>query len=161
MRLEAKTGTTETAKLCNLEPNVQQVVPFFMVTNLEASVRFYIGGLGFTMTKNWIDEGKLRWCWLQFEGAAIMLQEYRPDKIPTGKLGEGVSICFQCRDAVAIYNEAISRGLQPRTPFVGNAMWVTIVPDPDGYKLDFESPTNVAEETIYSAPALSQIKTCL
>jgi hypothetical protein len=29
-------------------------------------------------------------------------------------------------------------------------MWVTILTDPDGYKLDFESPTDVPEETIYS-----------
>jgi hypothetical protein len=29
-------------------------------------------------------------------------------------------------------------------------MWVTILTDPDGYKLDFESPTNVPEETVYS-----------
>ena len=29
-------------------------------------------------------------------------------------------------------------------------MWVTILTDPDGYKLDFESPTDVPEETVYS-----------
>jgi len=27
-------------------------------------------------------------------------------------------------------------------------MWVTAVVDPDGYKIDFESPTDVAEETV-------------
>ena len=137
----------------NPESNVKQAVPFFMVTNLEASLRFYVDGLGFTMTNQWIDEGKLRWCWLQLGGAALMLQEYRPTKIPANKRGEGVSICFQCNDALAIYHEAISRGLQPKTPFVGNAMWVTILSDPDGYTLDFESPTDTPEETIYSAPS--------
>jgi len=30
---------------------------------------------------------------------------------------------------------------------VGNAMWVTCLSDPDGYRLDFESPTNVPEDT--------------
>jgi hypothetical protein len=70
-----------------------------------------------------------------------MLHEYRPNKIPPGKLGEGGSICFQCKDALAIYHEAISRGLEPKTPFVGNAMWVTILSDPVGYTLDFETPT--------------------
>jgi hypothetical protein len=33
-------------------------------------------------------------------------------------------------------------------------MWVTVVEDPDGYKLDFESPTDVAEETVYAETAL-------
>ena len=79
-----------------------------------------------------------------------MLQEYRPDRIPTTKRGEGVSICFQCKDALALYRTFLSRGLEPREPFVGNAMWVTIITDPDGYKLDFESPTDVPEETTYS-----------
>jgi lactoylglutathione lyase len=134
------------------EPNVQQVVPFLWIKNLEASLRFYVEGLGFTITKQWIDNGKLQWCWLELGAAALMLQEYRPNKIPSDKLGQGVSICFQCKDALAIYHEAISRGLQPKTPFVGNAMWVTILSDPDGYKLDFESPTDVPEETVYSAP---------
>ena len=135
------------------EPNVQQVVPFLWVKNLEASLRLYVEGLGFTMTKKWIDDGKLQWCWLELGSAALMLQEYRPNKIPTGKLGEGVSLCFQCKDALAIYHEAISRGLEPKTPFVGNAMWVTILSDPDGYTLDFESPTDTPEETIYTPPS--------
>ena len=47
------------------EPNVKQAVPFFRVSNIEASVRYYVDGLGFKMTQKWIDEGKLRWCWLE------------------------------------------------------------------------------------------------
>ncbi|MEI9981418.1 MAG: VOC family protein [Edaphobacter sp.] len=112
-----------------------------MVTSMEASLRFYVEGLGFTRTKQWIVDGKIRWCWLQLEGAAIMLQEFRPDSPFTGqRLGHGVAVCFQCRDALALYRQFIARGLTPRTPFVGNAMWVTAISDPDGYNLDFESP---------------------
>ncbi len=127
--------------------NVKQAVPFLMVSNIEASLRYYIDGLGFRMTNKWVDQGKLRWCWLELGGAALMLQEYRKDRVPAGKLGEGVSICFQCADAVKIYREITSRGIQAKRPFVGNAMWVTAVTDPDGYKLDFESPTTAPEES--------------
>ena len=136
------------------EANVQQAVPFFRVSNMEESLRFYVDGLGFEMTKKWIDEGKLRWCWLQHGNAAIMLQEYRKEGpnswAPEGKLGMGVSICFQCNDALAIYREVTARGIAAKRPFVGNAMWVTMVEDPDGYKLEFESFTDVPEETVYS-----------
>ena len=143
--------TTENGELTTSTPNVQQAVPFFMVSNMEASLRFYIDGLGFRRTKKWIVDGKIRWCWLEIDRIAIMLQEYGPDSpLATAKLGEGVSICFQCRDALAIYHKALARGLKPKTPFVGNNMWVTILTDPDGYKLDFESPTDVPEETVYS-----------
>lgn len=133
------------------EPNVKQAVPFFAVSSMEESLRFYIDGLGFEMTIKWIDEGKLRWCWLQLGGAALMLQEFRKEGhdswVPAGKVGEGVSICFICEDALAIYRELISRGIKASRPFVGNGMWVTSVTDPDGYKLDFESVTDVPEET--------------
>jgi hypothetical protein len=37
-----------------------------------------------------------------------------------------------------------------KEPFVGNHMWVVSFTDPDGYRLDFESQTDVPEETKYS-----------
>ena len=66
-----------------------------------------------------------------------------------GRLGAGVCICFICEDALAIYREVTSRGLKAARPFVGNGMWVTSLTDPDGYRLDFVSYTDVAEETVY------------
>jgi lactoylglutathione lyase len=145
-----------------VEANVQQAVPFFRVSSMEASLRFYVDGLGFVMTKKWTPDGdgKVRWCWLQLDAAALMLQEYKKDHHPNSgrtesKLGVGVSICFQCRDALAIYKEITARGIAAKRPFVGNGMWVTSVEDPDGYRLEFESFTDVAEETLYSEPESS------
>lgn len=144
-------------------PNVQQAVPFFGITDMEASLRFYIDGLGFEMKKKWTPDGdgKVRWCWLELGDAALMLQEFKKDHHPNsgrpdGKLGIGVSICFQCQDALAIYKEITARGIAAKRPFVGNAMWVTSVEDPDGYKLDFESFTDVPEETVFSELESSQ-----
>jgi lactoylglutathione lyase len=136
------------------ETNVQQAVPFFGVSNIENSIRFYVDGLGFKMTNKWIDEGKLRWCWLQNGGAALMLQEFRKEGhdswVPEVKVGEGVSIYFMCKDAIAIYHDAVSRGVKAQTPFVGNRLWVVGLTDPDGYRIFFESPTDAPEETVYS-----------
>jgi lactoylglutathione lyase len=131
--------------------NVKQAVPFFMVSNIDESLRFYVDGLGFVMTKKWEPEGKIEWCWLEIGDAALMLQEYRKDMRPDGKLGQGVSICFQCEDAIALYREFESRGVQSKRPFVGNAMWVTSVTDPDGYRVEFESSTDVSEETVFDS----------
>jgi len=137
-----------------MEPNVKQAVPFFAVSNIKASLCYYVDGLGFEMTKKWIDEGKLRWCWLQRGGAALMLQAFKREGhdswVPEGKVGVGVSICFICEDALAIYHEVTTRGIQASRPFVGNGMWVTSLSDPDGYRIEFESYTDVPEETEYS-----------
>jgi len=134
------------------EANVQQAVPFFAVSNMEQSLRYYIDGLGFKMTYRWTPEGRIRWCWLQLGNAALMLQEYLkhgPDSwAPEGKVGVGVSIYFQCKDALAIYREVRSRGIEAKRPFVGNGMWVTEMSDPDGYKLCFESLTDAPEDTV-------------
>ena len=133
------------------QPNVKQAVPFFMVKDMESSLRFYVGGLGFSMTESWIDKGKIRWCWLNIDNAAIMLQEYsEKTNVPNGKPGEGVEIFFICEDALAIYAQITSNGIFASEPFVGNRMWVVQVKDPDNYKISFESFTDTAEETKYS-----------
>jgi lactoylglutathione lyase len=133
--------------------NVKQAVPFFHVTNIEASLRFYVEGLGFVLTNKWTPEGRIEWCWLELDDVALMLQEYRrdgqPRGVPEGPLGQGVSICFMCTDTLAIYHDLISRGVTAQQPYVGNGLWVTSVTDPDGYRLDFESPTDEPEDTIY------------
>ena len=131
-----------------VKSNVKQAVPFFGITNMDTSLKFYIEGLGFNMKLKWMDEGKLRWCWLELGEAAIMLQEYKPEFLPKEKVGVGVTICFTCEDAIALYREFISRGVNASRPFVGNWMWVTSCADPDGYRLEFESKTDVPEGSV-------------
>jgi catechol 2,3-dioxygenase-like lactoylglutathione lyase family enzyme len=136
--------------------NVKQAVPFFGVSDMEASLRFYVEGLGFTRTRQWIPDrdehypggGKIRWCRLELGDAAIMLQEFPPQRRPKEKLGAGVSVCFSCEDSLALYREFKSRGVEPqKRPFVGNGLWVVPVNDPDGYSIEFESPTDAPEES--------------
>jgi catechol 2,3-dioxygenase-like lactoylglutathione lyase family enzyme len=133
--------------------NVRQAVPFFAVSNMENSLRFYRDGLAFEMTHCWVDEGTVRWCWLQREGAALMLQDFRREGgaswSPDGTLGLGVSIMFLCDDAPAMYREVTARGIRASRPYVGNGMWVTSLRDPDGYSVEFESPTDAPEEAVY------------
>ena len=137
--------------------NVKEVVPFLRVSNMEQSLCFYVDGLGFAIKRRWVVDDKLRWCALSLGGASIMLQEFPAEGHdswkPESKVGVGVSLSFQCEDAIAIYRESLARGLEPSEPFVGNAMWVTWLKDPDGYRVEFESATDVPEET-----RLSQVK---
>jgi catechol 2,3-dioxygenase-like lactoylglutathione lyase family enzyme len=139
------------------ESNLQQAVPFFAVSNMENSLRFYVDGLGFEVSDKWIDAGTVRWCRLRRGGAALMLQDFRRDGgkswSPDGPLGLGVSIMFICSDALSIYHEFTARGLKPSLPFVGNGMWVTSLRDPDGYSVEFESQTDAPEDSTFDDKA--------
>lgn len=137
--------------------NVKQAVPFFGVTDMEASLRFYVDGLSFKMKHSWIPDrveeghepdGRIRWCWLERGHAAIMLQQFWPGQRPSQTLGTGVNVCFMCEDALALYREFRSRGVEmQKRPFVGNRLWVVPLTDPDGYRIEFESPTDAPEES--------------
>lgn len=133
--------------------NIQQAVPFFRVADLPRALRFYVDGLGAQVTKSWTVEDELRWCWLELGATALMLQSYEEgspaEKEAPGKRGLGVSITYQCADALALYHEFTGRGVSCSRPFVGNRMWFFTVSDPDGYVLEFESPTDAPEGATY------------
>jgi lactoylglutathione lyase len=139
--------------------NVTAVVPLLMVTSMERSLAFYIDGLGFTIQNRWVPDGLVRWCWMSLGGAALMLQEAsestREKLLTTGSPGNGAALYFQCTDAIAIYREAAARGIHPlHEPQVGNFAWEVFFADPDGYKINFSSPTDLPDETL-----LSQVET--
>jgi len=142
--MDAASGATQ-------HHNVKQAVPFFLVSDMERSLKYYVDGLGFEMKNKWVHEGKLRWCWLQLGDAAVMLQQFEIGtahaRAHGAKFGEGVSIYFICEDALRIYQEVVARNIPASEPFVGNHMWVTGLSDPDGYRIIFESNTDVPEGT--------------
>ena len=132
--------------------NLRQAVPFFWVHDIQRSVRFYVDGLGFAVTKAWRDNGTLRWCWLERDSVAVMLQEFwtdGPDRnVPDGPLGVGATVHVLCRDAVEVWRGFVARGVDAKRPVVGNGMWVTQVADPDGYLLFFESAADAPEDSV-------------
>ncbi len=131
-----------------VQPNLREAVPFLGVTDVAASARFYTEGLGFAMPLSWSPGGVLRWCRVERDGVGLMLQTV--NQPPEHPLGYGTTVCVICADALALYSEFTERGIACAEPFVGNAMWVVAVVDPDGYHIIFESPTEVPEETRYS-----------
>jgi catechol 2,3-dioxygenase-like lactoylglutathione lyase family enzyme len=129
--------------------HIEQAVPFFWVRDIQASRRFFEDGLGFGMAHQWIDGGRLRWCWLARDGVAVMLQEIAGEAAARGggaSPGPSViTIYFICKDAIAMYRELRSRGVAARRPSVKNGMWITEVESPDGHRLFFESATDARE----------------
>ena len=137
-------------------PNVTQTVPLLCVKDMTTALEFYVEGLGFTVKNQWTPEHpeRIQWCWLQLGSAALMLQEINAEHSMSGaERGVGITVYFMCTDALAIYRDALTKGLAAKQPFVGNTLWVVSFTDPDGYHVAFESPTDVAEDTQYD-PAI-------
>ena len=133
--------------------NVKEAVPYFRVSDMKASLAFYVDGLGFEIDKRWDDRGVLRWCTLKLGGATIRLQQFKPKGqdawVAGGPVGEGVTIYLECDDATAVWTDATARGLDSPPPEVGNGLWLAGFDDPDGYRLEFESLTDAPEDSVF------------
>ncbi len=126
-------------------------MPFLGVADMERSLRFYVGGLGATIDREWVVDGRIRWCRLGLGDASIMLQEFGPGRGPATTVGAGQSLNFSCRDALALYDAARTAGLESLAePQVGNGLWELGFADPDGYRLHFASPTGLPDELLLS-----------
>ena len=123
-----------------------EMIPFLMGGDISQSIAFYVDGLGYEVEMEWRPGGELRWCQLRKSGTAIMLQASE-EVVAAPEKGRGVRLCVMCDDALKYYRDFLSRGVQAKEPYVGNKLWVTSVTDPDGYHIDFESPTDAPEET--------------
>ena len=109
---------------------------------IDRSVRFYRDRLGFAVVGNAESDGKVFWCRLERGGASVMLQQPEEEDGPPEGRGRGVSFYFVCDDADMIHAELSDRGLQlepPGAEYYG--MKQLFVPEPDGYSICFESPT--------------------
>ena len=123
----------------------ERVVPILAVSDILSTVEYYVDGLGFRKTAEWVDRGRLRWCMLEYEGgAALMAQEGEPTRGP-GIKGLGVKFYVWCDDAVVFYEVITRRGIKARKPFVGNGMHVVELQDPDGYEMAFQSPPDESD----------------
>ncbi len=125
---------------------IRELVPLLFVEDIVRSAAFYQERLGFAMTQQWEPGGKLAWCRLGRDSAAVMLQQAIPEEDgPAEGRGRGVSFYFNCDDGVAMHTDLTRRGLAvapPQAAFYGmNQLFVT---DPDGYELCFQSVINQA-----------------
>lgn len=119
---------------------VRELVPLLRVRKMQRAVDFYCGQLGFRITSSWEPGGRLEWCRLERNGAALMLQKSCDEDGPAAQWGSGIEFFFNCDDAGAVHREFVHRGLDvapPERAFYG--MDQIFVRDPDGYRLCFQS----------------------
>ena len=121
---------------------VRQLWPLLAVDDIDRSINFYQGKLGFSIVGRAEADGRLFWCRLERGGASIMLQQADEEDGPAGDRGRGVAFFFVCDDAEQLHAEFSSRGVQLAGVTVAEyGMKQLFVPEPDGYSICFESPT--------------------
>ncbi len=122
------------------EGDVQRIWPLLWVSNLEASITFWVERLGFSLVAADGSEGERSWCRVERGGAAIMLQQGGP--APTAGPAR-ITLYLLCADVDALRVEFSDRGLpleEPADAYYG--MRQLRVPEPDGHEIWFETPTN-------------------
>jgi catechol 2,3-dioxygenase-like lactoylglutathione lyase family enzyme len=75
--------------------NIAEVVPFLRVSDIAASIRFYVDGLDARIAARWEPDGELRWCRLELGGTSLMLQTFGPElreRASAKTLGLGMSL---------------------------------------------------------------------
>jgi len=121
---------------------VRQIWPLFAVEDMARSIRFY-ELLGFSVVGRANVDGRVFWCRLERGGASIMLQQADDEDGPAGERGRGVALYFVCDDVDRFRAELSARGLQlPPVTIAEYGMKQLFVPEPDGYLVCFESPTD-------------------
>jgi catechol 2,3-dioxygenase-like lactoylglutathione lyase family enzyme len=123
--------------------------PVLHVTDVAASLRFYIDRLGFTSPWHYDENGKTHVAQVDRQGCALILADTWPEKIGKGLMFISLNIEPQSREAAIAALEALRAELEARGVTVKEGSWgyrVLVVDDPDGNQLFFNYPKETAPE---------------
>lgn len=119
--------------------------PVLHVSDVEASLRFYINQLGFTSPWRYEEEGRVHVAQVDREGCALILADTWPDK--TGKGLMFISLNTEDPDALVAKVDALRAELEAKGVPVKEGSWgyrLLVVDDPDGNQLFFNYPAETA-----------------
>lgn len=112
----------------------------FHVTDLEASLRFYVDRMGFTVSWHYDEEGRVRVAQVERQGCALILTNMWPEKI--GKGLAFVSLNLELEAQVAAL-DGLRKEFEAKGVPVKDGSWgyrLLVIDDPDGNQLFFNYP---------------------
>jgi len=125
----------------------QSLVPELVVSDFDASLRFYVSVLGFVVKYHRTSPS---FAYLEFEGSQIMIEERQEDSWVLGDLahpfGRGMNLQIECADiedlrsrvssaGIRVFRECEDAWYEAGSSLVGQRQF--LVADPDGYLLRF------------------------
>ena len=137
--------------------------PVLHVTDVEASLRFYVNGLGFMSPWRHEEDGRARVAQVERQGCALILADMWPEKIGKGLIFISLNVSLdaslnvspnselQTREAAVAALDALRAELEAKGVPVKEGSWgyrLLVVDDPDGNQLFFNYPNETASAKI-------------
>ncbi len=121
--------------------------PVLHVADVEASLRFYVHGLGFTSPWQYDENGRVYVAQVVRQGCAVILADTWPEKIGKGLLFISLNVEPATREAAIAALDELRAELEAKGVQVKEGSWgyrLLVVDDPDGNQLFFNYPAENA-----------------
>jgi catechol 2,3-dioxygenase-like lactoylglutathione lyase family enzyme len=122
--------------------------PVLNVSDVEASLRFYIERLGFTCPWRYNEEeGSAYVAQVDRQGCALILAKKWPEKIGKGLMFISLNVEPDTHEAAVAALDALRAELEAKGVLVKEGWWgyrLLVVDDPDGNELFFNYPSETA-----------------
>jgi catechol 2,3-dioxygenase-like lactoylglutathione lyase family enzyme len=121
--------------------------PVLHVSDVEASLRFYVSELGFTSPWRYDEDGRVRVAQIDRQGCALILSDQWPDKTGKGLMFISLNVEPATHEAAVAALDGLRAELEDRGVPVKDGSWgyrLLVVDDPDGNQLFFNYPNETA-----------------
>ena len=126
--------------------------PVLHVTDVDASLRFYVDRLGFTSPWRYADDGKAHVAQVERQGCALILANTWKEKVGKGLIFISMNVETavneaKTREAAIAALDALRAELEAKGVAVKDGAWgyrLLVVDDPDGNQLFFNYPNEPA-----------------
>jgi uncharacterized glyoxalase superfamily protein PhnB len=118
--------------------------PVLHVTDVEASLRFYVNRLGFTSPWRYEEDGRVGVAQVERQGCALILSDHWPQKVGKGLIFISVN---ETREAQIAALDALRAELEANGVPAKEGSWgyrLLVIDDPDGNQLFFNYPSETA-----------------
>ena len=117
--------------------------PILHVTDVEASLRFYVNQLGFTIPWRFDQDGTAYVAQVDRQGCALILAKTWPEKVGKGVTFISLNVEPPTHEAATAALDALRAELEAKGTPVKEGSWgyrLLVVDDPDGNQLFFNYP---------------------
>ncbi len=121
--------------------------PVLHVSSVEASLRFYVDRLGFTVPWRFEDDGRVFVAQVDRQGCALILSDQWPEKVGKGLMFISLNVEPETSAAAVAALDALRAELEGRGVLVKDRDWgyrLLVVEDLDGNELFFNYPNEPA-----------------